>query len=103
MGNLILIAIIIFGVYQCTGGRFGTDKIFGPPDELPLDRYEDMDVSVWFYYPNGIEEYLGDTTGASSCGSIAWDWARQKEVTDSEWGYVCCTHEADSQCYRKIR
>lgn len=47
----------------------GTDKIFGPPETLPLSRYDEVDVNVYFYFPDGYEVYLGKTKGASSCGS----------------------------------
>ena len=76
----------------------------GPPDSLPLEDYDDVEVSVYAYQPNGDEAYLGDTLGASSCGSIAWSWAKRKGFSrNDDWGYVCCTHEGGSDCYRKIR
>jgi len=76
----------------------------GPPDTLPLSKYEDIDVSVYAYDSQDNEYYLGDTTGASSCGDIAHSWAYDKGFRSSnKWGYVCCTHEDGSSCYRKIR
>jgi len=83
----------------------GTEKIFGPPDELPLSRYEDVYVNVYFYFPEGEKEYyLGRTKGASSCGSMAHSYAYSKGLSgNSEWSYICCTEEGGSDCYRKIR
>ncbi len=100
--------IVSYGLYECSGGKLGTDKVFGPPDVLPLDRYEDLDVRVQFYYPpdsNGESryQYLGTTHGAKSCGNIARSFAAEHNMLSSGWGYVCCTHEGGSDCYRKIR
>ena len=104
LGNLIFLFILTFIVYSCTGGKYGTEKIFGPPDNLPLSRYEDMTVSVEFYYPDETYKNLGETTGASSCRVIAFDFAYSQGLSDdSGWSYSCCTHEAGSACYRKIR
>ena len=75
-----------------------------PPDVLPISEYERVMVSVWGYTPDGNEYFLGDTKGASSCGDIAHSWASDNRFHSSpNWGYVCCTHEAESRCYRKIR
>ena len=76
----------------------------GPPDTLPLSEYEEIAVSVYGYTPRDEEYYLGDTVGASSCGSLAYLWAERNGFRNSSnWGYVCCTHEDGSNCYRKIR
>lgn len=99
----LIVALALF-TYWFTGGDYGTDQIFGPPDTLPLYRYEEMSVSVYFYFPNGNEVYLGDTIGASSCGDYAYSYAYEKDLSRyDDWSYVCCTHEAESDCYRKIR
>ena len=104
MGKLIAIILIIFAAYKCTGGNYGTDKIFGAPDTLPLSRYEDIYVSTYFYFPNDKEVYLGDTKGASSCGDMAYSYAYEKGLHhSSNWSYICCTHEEGSNCYRTIR
>ena len=104
MQLIIVIAIIVASVYYCTGEGYGTSMLFGPPDTLPLDRYDDVDVHVYFYYPSRREEYLGRTTGASSCGSMAHGFADSKNLSSNRnWSYVCCTIEVESDCYRKIR
>ncbi len=73
MRMLFLLAGLAYGVYLFTGGSLGTDSIFGPPETLPLSRYGDIDVSVYFYYPDEAERYLGDVRGASACGDVAYD------------------------------
>ena len=105
MWKVIVVIFLCVSFYKCTGGQLGTDKIFGPPDELPISRYEDLYVHVWFWFPDDEKSYyLGRTKGASSCGAIAHDYAASKNMNlQSNWSYVCCTEEDGSQCYRKIR
>lgn len=104
MQLLIVIAVAVVSVYYCTGGKYGTDQIFGPPDELPFSRYDDVDVNVYFYFPDDREVYLGEVRGASACGSIAHNYAIQANLNrNHQWSYICCTKEAGSECYRKIR
>lgn len=110
ISRVILAIIAVFGLYKCTGGRYGTDKIFGPPDELPLSRYESMDLTVRFHYPpdkrtgNQTSEYIGDVKGVDACGNLAGNYAAQKNLPEnSGWSYDCCTHEDGSECYREIR
>ena len=91
-------------VYWFTGGGLGTDKIFGPPDTLPFERYDDIDVNVYFYFEDDREVYLGQTHGASSCGRLAYSYASQQDLSrNDDWTYICCTMENGSSCYRKIR
>ena len=104
MRMLILLVGLTYGVYFFTGGGLGTDSIFGPPETLPFSRYDDIDVSVYFYYPDDTERYLGDVRGASACGDTAYDYAWRNGLrTNSNWTYLCCTHEDGSDCYRTIR
>ena len=104
MREIIGLFIVAVVVYNCSGGGYGTDGIFGPPDSLPLSRYDDLYVNVYFYFPDGKEAYLGRTKGASSCGDMAHGYAHQHRLTGNRnWSYVCCTEEGDSNCYRKIR
>ena len=85
------------------------DKIFGPPETLPLSRYDDLDVHVYFYFPgsdylDAKEQYLGLVHGASACGETARSYARGRRLGNNrEWSYICCTVEGGSNCYRKIR
>lgn len=103
MPALIVIALIVLGVYQCSGGTFYSDKLFGPPSTLPVSRYEEMTVGVYLTRPDGRTVFLGTTTGASSCGAIAHGHARAMHFGSADWSYSCCTHEGGSDCYRKIR
>ena len=102
---VILVVLALAAVYWFSGGGFGTDKIFGPPENLPFSRYDDVDVHVIFSFPKGDQSYnLGQVRGASACGSVARNYAAQHNLsTNRDWSYVCCTIEAGSSCYRKIR
>ena len=104
MKKLLFLLSAVYGVYYFTGGAFGTDSIFGPPDVLPVSRYDDVDVSVYFYDSKNNERYLGDVYGASTCGQLAYDHASRNGFrNNASWNYICCTHEDGSDCYRKIR
>jgi hypothetical protein len=104
MRNLILLICAVYGVYFFTGGAYGTDSLFGPPETLPYSRYDDVDVSVYFYDSNNNERYLGVVRGATACGEEAYSYASRNGFRDSaSWNYICCTHEDGSNCYRKIR
>tara|TARA_E500000331_G_C16954829_1_gene582189 strand:- start:18 stop:314 length:297 start_codon:yes stop_codon:yes gene_type:complete len=71
---------------------------------LPLSEYENVDVNVYFYFPNNKEIFLGRTKGASSCGNKSYSYARQKGLgRNDQWSYICCTIRKGSQCYEKIR
>ena len=71
---------------------------------LPLSEYENVDVNVYFYFPNNKEIHLGRTRGARSCGNISYSYARQKDLSRNDgWSYICCTIRKGSQCYEKIR
>ena len=73
-------------------------------DSLPFSEYDNIDVNVYFYFPDDREVYLGETRGASSCGDIAYSYAESKNLSRSDkWSYICCTIEKGSDCYRKIR
>jgi hypothetical protein len=101
MKVLLGLAMLLYLVYRWTGGGYGTDTVFGPPTDLPLSRYAAMPVSVWVSDHHGATVYLGDTVGTSSCGTMAYAEAAARQLRD--WSYACCTHEAGSRCYRKIR
>ena len=73
-------------------------------DTLPFSEYEKVNVNVYFYFPNDKEIFLGKTLGASSCGSMAYSYAKSKGFRRTDrWSYICCTIEKGSSCYRKIR
>ncbi|MDG1287936.1 MAG: hypothetical protein P8P30_10325 [Rickettsiales bacterium] len=101
-GALWLSAFALLGYCQLTGGD---DKdSLEPPETLPISEYENVRVNVYFYLPNDREVHLGSTKGTSSCQSKAYRYAESKELgSHSNWSYICCTIEAGSDCYRKIR
>lgn len=62
------------------------------------------DYNVYFYFPSGSEKYLGQTKGLESCGSMAWGYAGEKNLTSNrDWGYICCMIAKGSSCYEKHR
>jgi len=60
-------------------------------------------VNAYFYYPNDKEVFLGKYTGVSACQSAASSYAYSNNISDTNWGYICCTIENGSSCYRKIK
>ena len=92
--TLCLTGAVVLGVTACDD----SDGL------LPLSEYENVDVNVYFYFPNDKEVFLGRTRGASSCGDMSYSYARQKNLgRDDKWSYICCTIRKGSQCYEKIR
>ena len=60
--------------------------------------------NVYFYYPSGGEEYLGQADGLSQCGSLAHGFASSKNLSgNGEWSYICCMRAKGSECYEKHR
>jgi hypothetical protein len=47
--------------------------------------------------------YLSRTRGLSDCNAIAVAEANRRNVSGNEWGYVCCTVTASSDCVTKVR
>lgn len=64
---------------------------------------EKADYNVYFYFPGGNEQYLGQATGLSYCGSMAHSYAYEKELVGESWSYICCMIANDSSCYEKHR
>jgi len=64
---------------------------------------EKVRVNAYFYFPDNKEVYLGEYRGASACQSAAINYSRSKKISQSSWGYICCTIEKGSSCHRKIR
>lgn len=62
------------------------------------------DYNVYFYYPGGgKEEYLGRVTGLPACNSSARSFAYNKNISHSDWSYICCRIAHGSACYSKHR
>ena len=64
---------------------------------------EKANYNVYFYYPGGSEQYLGQTAGLSQCGRIARSFAASKDLGNKDWGYICCMRAKGSECYEKHR
>jgi hypothetical protein len=65
---------------------------------------EKADYNVYFYYPSGKEEHLGQTAGLQNCGSMAHGYAASKNLEgNGEWSYICCMRAKGSECYEKHR
>jgi predicted CoA-binding protein len=54
------------------------------------DQIQKANYNVYFYYPDNREEFLGETQGLDSCGGIAHAYANNHDMSQAEWGYVCC-------------
>ena len=70
---------------------------------LPFDKYEDVQVNAYFYFPDDREIFLGRYKGASACQTAARNYASSKNMSAANWSYICCTIEKGSSCYRKIK
>jgi hypothetical protein len=72
--------------------------------DLPMSRYEKVDVNVELTTPSEEVVQLGAVHGANACGALAWSYAADHHFEKSDkWGYVCCTIEHGDQCRHKIR
>ncbi|HCM84349.1 MAG TPA: hypothetical protein PKW15_03620 [Alphaproteobacteria bacterium] len=103
MGFLMCIFMAFFLVYHFTGGAFNTDEVFGPPDQLPLARYEEVEVNVLYRYGDD-RHYLGKVIGVTACRDLAYAQAeRQNFPEGTTWSYACCTEEGISECDRILK
>jgi hypothetical protein len=64
---------------------------------------EKSDFNAYFYFPDDREEYLGQVTGLSSCQSAAGARAKELNMIDSDWSYICCRITSSSSCASKHR
>lgn len=72
--------------------------------EFSCSDIQKASYNVYFYYPNGTEDYLGNTQGLSECENLAHTFAFTKELSNnSEWSYICCMQAKGSECYEKHR
>lgn len=46
---------------------------------------------------------IGVAKGLAACGSVARSFAREKNMENASWSYVCCLHAKGSNCYEKHR
>jgi hypothetical protein len=72
--------------------------------DFSCGEIEKANYNVYFYYPVGTEEYLGQAEGLSQCGRRAHGFASSKNLSEnSEWSYICCMRAKGSECYEKHR
>lgn len=72
--------------------------------DFSCKEIERAPYNVYFYYPSGGEEYLGQADGLSQCGSLAHGFASSKNLSgNGEWSYICCMRAKGSECYEKHR
>ncbi len=65
---------------------------------------ESIFMHTYFYYPNDKEIYLGRVKGLSVCQRTSYNYAKGKGLDSySNWSYICCTEENNSNCYRKMK
>ena len=85
MPQLIAILAVVYGLYSRNSDT-DSDGL------LKYDRYEEVDVNVYFYFEDNSQDYyLGTVTGASACGGLARSYAYDKSVENSAWSYICIT------------
>lgn len=103
MTLLIGIVLVAFLIYFFTDGGFGTARYFGPPENIPLERYEEVTVNV-LYRQGDQGFYLGKVVGATACRELAYKHAETQNLTEgTTWSYVCCTEEGQSMCDRRLK
>ena len=66
-------------------------------------QLENSSYNVYFYWPSDKEEYLGQSYSLSGCGDMASSFASQKDISNSNWGYICCLMKDGSSCAEKHR
>jgi hypothetical protein len=58
------------------------------------------DYNVYFYYPDGKEEYLGEAQGLPQCSAMA---DAQAQMTHAPKSWICCMKTQGSSCEEKHR
>src|SRR5262249_34475579 len=66
-------------------------------------QIEAANYNVYFYFPSGHEQYLGEAEGLQQCGQRARSFAAAKRVSDESWGYICCMIARGRFWYEKHR
>lgn len=72
----------------------------------PFDNTERAIVASSFnvyLYSQGQETYLGIANSLNQCQNVARSTAINKELSESEWDYVCCRITSSSSCASKHR
>jgi len=66
-------------------------------------QIERADYNVYFYFPSDTEHFLGQASGLHECGAIAHNYAATKNVSASDWSYICCMIARGSSFFEKHR
>lgn len=66
------------------------------------EQIEKAKYNVYFYFPEGQESSLGQSTGLAECGSMARSYAYSKN-NPTGWSYICCMKTDKSSCEEKHR
>jgi hypothetical protein len=81
----------------------GTDSCRSYSD-FTCKQLENSNYNVYFWYPDSEKEYyLGKSTSLSMCGSMANNYAYDKNVFSRNWDYICCLDKDGSSCKEKHR
>ena len=89
--------LVLCGVLASCGDECSSYSSFS------CKQIEAADYNVYFYFPSGTEQYLGEAKGLSQCGQRAHGFAASKNLSRGNWGYVCCMIAKGSSCYEKHR
>ncbi len=73
--------------------------------EFSCDTIQNARYNVYFSFTESDTTYLlGEAAGLNSCGNVAYSYAEEKNLSDSnDWSYVCCMIAKGSSCYEKHR
>jgi len=67
-------------------------------------QLENSNYNVYFWFPDNDREYfLGNSSSLSMCGSMARNYAYDKNVSSKNWDYICCLDKDGSSCKEKHR
>lgn len=66
-------------------------------------KLEAAEYNVFFSPPKGDVVRIGRASGLSQCGSMAHSYAASTNMSQADWGYVCCMIAKGSDCYEKHR
>ena len=81
---------------------------------LPFSQYEKVNLYCHFYYENGSSHNLGRMKGISNCQNASYSWAKNQDITNTNWDYIGCvikepfivggiTIRKGSNCSEKIK
>jgi hypothetical protein len=94
--NILLLLIVV--------SLFGCGDKCSEYSDFSCTEIDKAPYNVYFYYPSGTEEFLGQAQGLSQCGNLARSFASSKDLnSNNEWSYICCMRAKGSECYEKHR